>query len=208
MRVWAVALALLVVGLVAGAGVGSQAFPRVLTETITVTETSRDTVTETLTQTRYSTVTSLSVSTELKTVTETMTETTETVVYETVTMIVSVTRTKTQVVEVTITVYPTGPGETLMTDRGSGDKNTRPFTLNETADLRIEVTLRGDPEYAALTWRLIPVGAEPWEAIADGSIDRDVGEFQFYAYQVPPGNYYINILSANVKWTIKVIKIS
>ena len=193
------AIVFLIVGLIVGAGIGSIAFPQTITETIHQTETSTISLTETVTQ--VSTV----VSTEKSTTTLTTIER----VTETATKTVSVTKTEVETVTVTseITVYPTG-GESLMSDKGSGDKNTKPFTLNETADLRIEVYLRGSPEYAGFHWYLIPVGAEKYQFIADGGVDEDVGSFEFYAYQVPPGSYYIHVISANVKWEISVYKLT
>ena len=197
------AIIFLIVGLIVGIAIGSLAFPQTVVNTIyqTETETSTISLTETKTVTQVSTV----VSTEKSTTTLTATKE----ITETATKTVSVTKTEVETVTVTseITVYPTG-GEPLMSDEGSGKKNTKPFTLNETSDLRIVVKVWGSPEWALLHWYLVPVGAEPYDAIADGEVDKDVGSFEFYAYQVPPGNYYLYVLSANVKWEVSVYRLT
>jgi len=193
----------LVIGLFVGVGIGSLAFPQTIVNTVYQTETETSTVSLTETVTQVSTVTSMEKLTTTLTAVERVTET--------ATKTVSITKTEVQTVTITskatVTVYPTG-GEPLMTDRGSGSKNTKPFTLNETADLRIEVYLRGSPEYAGFHWYLVPVGAEEYEYIDDGEVDEEVGSFEFYVYQVPPGNYYLNVLSANVKWEVSVYKLT
>ncbi|MEM2613479.1 MAG: hypothetical protein QXO15_04530 [Nitrososphaerota archaeon] len=40
-----------------------------------------------------------------------------------------------------------------------------------------------------------------------GDVDEESGSFEFYAAKIPPGDYYIKIISANCKWQIKVEKV-
>ena len=197
------AIILLVVGLAAGIGIGSLSFPR----TQTVTSTHSTTLTET--ETSYLITTILSPTTLTEEITKTLTEektiissfTTTNVLTETMTRIRTVIKTITSTI--TKLVYPAEDG-VLMRDSGSGSKNTKAFTLNETADLKIKAYLRGSPEYAIFHWYLIPVGAEEYEYIDDGEVSEDVGSFDFNVYRVPAGDYYLKILSANVKWKVEV----
>jgi len=80
--------------------------------------------------------------------------------------------------------------------------------LNETSDLKIIVKIypTTDLKYVGFHWYLYILELEKW--IKDGSINEESGTFEFYAARIPPGNYYVKVLSANCKWEIKVEKIT
>ena len=194
------AIILLVVGLAAGIGIGSLGFPR----TQTVTSTHSTTLTET--ETSYSTTTILSPTTLTEEVTKTLTEERTVISSFTTTNVLTETVTRTEVATMTITeietAYLTENG-ILMSDSGSGDKSTRPFTLTETSDIKIVFQISGPEEYAGLGWFMYPTG-ESTGYIDYGEVMEDVGSFEFYVAKVPPGDYYLKVLSANCKWKVKV----
>jgi len=193
---------LLVVGLVAGFSGGSVLRPVTVTEISTttqpVTTTQTQTIRETLTQT--STTTSISRYTVRETWLRTSTAT-----YRT-------TETTTQTATVTtimfLTVYPAQSGTVLVTDRGSGRKETRPFTLETPSDLKItiRITARANLQYVSLSWYLYEVGSEVY--FKTGSIREEQGVFEFYAARIPAGNWYVEILAANCNWEIRVEKVT
>jgi hypothetical protein len=193
---------LLVVGLVAGFSGGSVLRPVTVTEISTttqpVTTTQTQTIRETLTQT--STTTSISRYTVRETWLRTSTTT-----YRT-------TETTTQTATVTtimfLTVYPAQSGTVLVTDRGSGRKETRPFTLETPSDLKItiRITARANLQYVSLSWYLYEVGSEVY--FKTGSIREEQGVFEFYAARIPAGNWYVEILAANCNWEIRVEKVT
>ena len=195
------AIILLVVGLAAGIGIGSLGFPR----TQTVTSTHSTTLTET--ETSYSTTTILSPTTLTEEVTKTLTEERTVISSFTTTNVLTETVTRTEVATMTITeietAYPTENG-ILMSDSGSGSKSTRPFTLTETSDIKIVFQISGPEEYVVLGWFMYPTG-ESILYIDHGEVSEDVGSFEFYVAKVPPGDYYLKVLSANCKWKVKVI---
>jgi len=195
------AIILLVVGLAAGIGIGSLGFPR----TQTVTSTHSTTLTKT--ETSYLTTTILSPTTLTEEVTRTLTEKRTIISSFTTTNVLTETVTRTEVATVTVTeiktVYPTENG-VLMSDSGSGDKSTRPFTLTETSDIKIVFQISGPEEYVVLGWFMYPIG-ESILYIDHGEVSEDVGSFEFYVAKVPPGDYYLKVLSANCKWKVKVI---
>jgi len=88
-----------------------------------------------------------------------------------------------------------------MTDSGSGDKDTRPFTVEARSDLKITVVVRARAaiEYVGLSWYLRPVG-ERVGYITSGDVNEEQGTFEFYAAAIPPGNYHIHVLAANYNW--------
>ncbi len=96
----------------------------------------------------------------------------------------------------------------LVTDRGSGDKDTRPFTLESASDLKITIRIiaRADLRYVGLYWYLFNVDLERW--LKNGQVDGEQGVFTFYAARVPAGNWYIRIISANCNWEITVEKVT
>ncbi len=194
------AIILLVVGLAAGIGIGSLGFPR----TQTVTSTHSTTLTET--ETSYSTTTILSPTTLTEEVTKTLTEERTVISSFTTTNVLTETVTRTEVATMTITeietAYPTENG-ILMSDSGSGSKSTRPFTLTETSDIKIVFQISGPEEYVVLGWFMYPTG-ERIRYIDNGEVMEDVGSFEFYVAKVPPGDYYLKVLSANCKWKVKV----
>jgi hypothetical protein len=116
------------------------------------------------------------------------------------------TRTITQTV--LTTVYPAERGDVLVTDRGSGDKDTRPFTLETVSDLKITVRIRAraDLRWVSLSWYLYNVEEGRW--IKHGEVNQEEGDFEFYAARVPAGNWYIRILAANCDWEITVEKVT
>ena len=191
------AVILLITGLIVGTGIGSIVFPQTVIQTETITETWETTVRETYSLTQTVTQSEIVTSTQTIEITKTSISTS--------TLTKTSTTTLTEFVTIEITVYPTG-GELLMSDKGSGEKNTKPFTLNETSDLRIVVKIWGNPEWALLHWFLYPVGSDLY--FDDGEVDRDTGTFEFYVYQVPAGNYYLHIVPANVKYEISVYKLT
>jgi len=91
-----------------------------------------------------------------------------------------------------------------MTDTGSGEKNTKAFTLARTSDIKISFHLTGGAKVAFLYWYLYPVGAELYEFVGSGRIDKSSGDFDFYVYALPPGRYYLKISSMNVEWKVIV----
>jgi hypothetical protein len=205
---------LLVVGLVAGFSGGSVLRPVTVTETSTttqpVTTTQKQTIRETLTQT--STTTSISTYTVRETWLRTSTATYRTTETSTVTTTYRITETTTQTATVTtimfLTVYPAQSGTVLVTDRGSGNKETRPFTLERASDLKItiRITATAALEYVGLSWYLYNVGSEDF--FKHGSIRGEQGVFEFYAASVPAGNWYFQILAANCNWEIRVEKVT
>jgi hypothetical protein len=191
---------LLVVGLVAGFSGGSVLRPVTVTEISTttqpVTTTQTQTIRETLTQT--STTTSISTLTIRQTLTSTTTyRTTQTL-----------TQTATVTTTALTTVYPAQSGTVLVTDRGSGNKETRPFTLDTSSDLKITIRImaRADLRYVSLSWYLYNVDLGRW--IKNGDVNEEQGVFEFYAARVPAGNWYVKILSANCNWEIRVEKVT
>jgi hypothetical protein len=62
------------------------------------------------------------------------------------------TSTTTATATIVSTVYPAVSGTVLVRDRGSGSKETPPFTREATSDLRIKVTIRAraDLRYVGL----------------------------------------------------------
>ena len=198
------AIALLIVGLLVGSGIGMMVFPK------TVTQTETETTTKTLVSTE------IQPTTIVKTIKETVRETeirstiiTETVIRsKTVTLTKTITSTEFTTIMITRKVYPSESETVLVSDSGSGDKDTRPFTLNETSDLRIVVRIRAtaDVEYVGFAWYLYIPEIERW--IKNGKIWGEQGEFEFYAASIPPGNYYVKVISANCKWTLRVEKVA
>jgi hypothetical protein len=106
------------------------------------------------------------------------------------------------------TVYPAQSGTVLITDRGSGTKDTRPFTLETASDIKITIRIRAtaDLQYVTLAWFLYNVDLERW--IKNGQVNREQGVFEFYATRVPAGNWYVKIISANCNWEITVEKVT
>ena len=198
------AVILLIVGLIVGAGIGMMAFPKTITET--ETETSTRTLVSTQIQPTTKTVEKTIRETEIRSTVVTETET----ITKSKTITLTKTVTSTELITKTITrkVYPSESETVLVSDSGSGDKDTRPFTLNETSDLKITVKMRarGDLEFVGLSWYLYVVELERW--IKMGEVNEEVGEFEFYAANIPPGNYYIRVISANCKWTLRVEKVA
>ena len=185
---------LLVVGLVAGFVGGAVMRPVTVTEVSTTTETTTSTYASTVRETMVQTTTTTSIQTVLRTFTQTLTQTFRTTD--------TVTRTTTQTA--LTTVYPAERGSVLVTDRGSGDKDTRPFTLETVSDLKITIRIiaRADLRFVGLTWYLYNVDIDRW--IRHGEVDEDQGVFEFYAARVPAGNWYVRIISANCNWEITV----
>ena len=198
------AVVLLIIGLIVGTGIGMIAFPKTITQT--ETETSTETLTSTQIQPTTKTIEKTIRETEIRstiiTETETITKS------KTVTLTKTVTSTEFTTATVTRKIYPSESEAVLVSDSGSGDKDTRPFTLNETSDLKIVVRIRatGDVEYVGFAWYLYIPEIEKW--IKNGKIWEDQGEFEFYAANIPPGNYYVKVISANCKWTLKVEKVA
>jgi hypothetical protein len=185
---------LLVVGLVVGFGGGAAVRPATVTETRT----------EIATQTAVSTVWATAVVTAIQTVRETLLGTTTAV--QTLRMTDTVTETRTTTVATT--VYPAESGDILVTDKGSGNKDTKPFTLDKPSDLKItvRVTARGDLRYVSLAWYLYNVDAGKW--IRNGEVNGEEGVFEFYATNIPSGNWYVKILAANCNWELTVEKVT
>jgi len=186
----------LVVGLAAGFGGGAVLRPMTVTEvstaTVTTTSTQLSTIRETVVQTTHTTLTrTLEL---LRTLTQTFR------------VIETVMRTTTRTA--LTTVYPAERGTVLVTDRGSGNKDTRPFTLESPSDLKItiRVTARADLKFVSLHWYLYNVDIGRW--IRNGEVDEEEGVFEFYAARVPAGNWYISILAANCNWEITVEKVT
>jgi hypothetical protein len=173
---------------------------------VTVTETSTTTqpVTTTLTQTIRETLTQTSTTTSISTQTirQTFTSTTTYRTTQTLTQTATVTTTT------LTTVYPAQSGTVLITDRGSGRKETRPFTLETPSDLKltISITARANLQYVSLSWYLHEVGSEVY--FKTGSIREEQGVFEFYAARIPAGNWYVEILAANCNWEITVEKVT
>jgi len=195
-------LVLLLVGLLAGFGAGAvmRPLPTTVTETVksTIYSTLRETETVSLTVRETATRTTTSVLTQvvLSTATQTLTQTRQTTT--------TVVRTTTALT----TVYPAERGTILVTDSGSGNKDTRPFTLQSASDLKITVRIRAqaDLEYVGFAWYLYNVELERW--LKRGDVWEDEGVFEFYAANVPPGNWYVKILAANCRWEITVEKVT
>jgi hypothetical protein len=191
---------LLVVGLVAGFGGGAVLRPVTMTETLTTTQPVTTTLTQTIRETLTQTSTTTSISTQ--TIRQTFTSTTTYRTTQTLTQTATVTMTA------LTTVYPVWSGTILVTDRGSGTKDTRPFTLETASDIKITIRIRAtaDLRYVSLSWYLYNVDLERW--IKNGAINNEQGVFEFYAARVPAGNWYVKILSANCNWEITVEKVT
>ena len=198
------AVILLVVGLIAGLGIGSQAFPR------TVTSISRETeiVTSTLTKLQPTTIIETRRETVIETHPYTVTKISFLTTTETETRTTTATITDWTFITITRRVYPSESEQVLLTASGSGSRDTRPFTLNETSDLRIIVIVKptGSIEYVTLHWYLIPVGAEEYQYVKDGKLEKESGTIEFYASMIRAGSYYLKILSANCKWSLRIEK--
>jgi hypothetical protein len=191
---------LLVVGLMAGFGGGAVLRPVTVTETSTTTQPVTTTLTQTIRETLTQTSTTTSTSTQ--TIRETLTSTTTYRTTQTLTQTTTVTTTA------LTTVYPAQSGTVLVTDRGSGRKETRPFTLETPSDLKIttRITARANLQYVSLSWYLYEVGFEVY--FKTGSIREEQGVFEFYAARIPAGNWYVEILAANCNWEITVEKVT
>jgi hypothetical protein len=193
---------LIVVGLIIGVGVGAIAFPQTitstqtLTETRTLTEKAIEKMTETKTETFSTTLYSTRTLTVRETLTSTVTKTTTSISFSFFT------------ITLTRRVYPSETETVLVTDSGSGNKETRPFTLNETSDLKITIKIypTADLKYVGLHWYLYILELGRW--IKEGEINEESGTIEFYAARIPAGNYYVKVISANCKWEIKVEKIA
>jgi len=95
--------------------------------------------------------------------------------------------------------------EFLMIDSGSGDKNTKPFTIDRRTTIVILVVIDAeDPEGVLFSWFLRRIGEEGY--IDVGSVEGRVGNFTFYVYDVPPGTYYLKIISTNCMWAFGVVE--
>ncbi|MEM0233498.1 MAG: hypothetical protein QXL22_05710 [Candidatus Nezhaarchaeales archaeon] len=167
-----------------------------------------ETIRETFTNTILSTLTFMKTFTEKTTYTHLSTKTITATQVTTSTITKHITTTAISTVMVTRSIYPSESMTVMVVDSGSGYKDTRPFTLNETSDLKIIITIypTSDLKYVSLHWYLVPVGLERYEAIRDGSIEEESGREEFYLTAIPPGNYYVDIISANCKWEIKIEK--
>ncbi len=195
---------LLVAGLLAGFFSGSVLNPVTVTSTRveTVTETKSVTITQPVTVTSYET---LQRSTTLfVTIRTTLTSATTSISTVKTTATITTTATTTMV----STVYPAVSGTVLVRDRGSGDKETPPFTLEAASDLKIKITIRAraDLQYVALSWYLYEVGEDLF--YKRGSVQEEQGTFEFYAAAIPRGNWYIRVNSANCNWEITVEKVT
>ena len=193
---------MLVVGLVAGLGAGSMVFggASTVTETVTGYLTILSTVASTEKVTETKVVPTTFYSTETVTVREVSTST----ILRTTTSVSTLTLTVTE----TRRVYPPESEAILITDSGSGNKDTRPFTLDETSDLKItvKITPTADLKYVLFDWYLYIPGVEKW--LKHATVEEDAGTFEFYAAKIPPGDYYVKVLAANCKWEISVEKIA
>jgi len=200
MRVWVLPIVLLVVGLLAGFGGGAVLRPVTVTETSTTTKPVTTTLTQTIRETLTQTSTTTSTSTQ--TIRETFTLTTTYRTTQTLTQTATVTTTA------LTTVYPAQSGTVLITDRGSGTKDTRPFTLETPSDLKITIRIRAtaDLQFVGLRWFLYNVDLERW--IKNGMVDKEEGVFEFYAARIPTGNWYVKVISANCNWEITVEKVT
>jgi hypothetical protein len=191
---------LLVVGLAAGFGGGAVLRPVTVTETSTTTQPVTTTLTQTIRETLTQTSTTTSTSTQ--TIRQTFISTTTYRTTQTLTQTATVTTTA------LTTVYPAQSGTVLLTDRGSGNKDARPFTLETASDLKItiRITARADLRYVGLSWYLYNVDLGRW--IKNGEVNEEQGVFEFYAARIPAGNWYVKILSANCNWEITVEKVT
>jgi len=191
-------LGLLLVGLLVGLGGGAALRPGPTTVTEVVRETTVQTATATLTVLQPTTVTQTLRLVDVITTTRTALTTVTNVATKTVTTVTTA----------LTTVYPAERGDVLVTDRGSGDKDTRPFTLETVSDLKITVRIkaRADLRWVSLSWYLYNVEEGSW--IKHGEVDEEEGVFEFYAARVPAGNWYIRILAANCDWEITVEKVT
>ena len=201
------AVILLIVGLIVGAGIGMMAFPKTITET--ETETSTKTLVSTQIQPTTKTIEKTIRETEIRSTVITETET----ITKSKTITLTKTVTSTELITKTVTrkVYPSESETILLSDSGSGTKDTRPFTLNETSDLRIIFTIypKAELKYVGINWYLVPVGAESYfDAIKSGTSREESGKVEFYAAAVPSGSYYIHVTSANCRWSVKVEKVA
>jgi len=200
--------ALLAAGLVAGFGAG--AFIRPVTHTETLRLTLTESVVSTTTVPTTLTTSTTATLTKPTTMTAYITQTTSKFITTTVrsTIRTTTTNTATTYVVFVTTVYPAERGTVLVSDRGSGDKETRPFTLDSTSDLRLKlrITARADLRYVGLSWYLYQVGATRY--FKSGSIDEEQGVFEFYLAAIPAGNWYVKILAANCNWELIVEKVT
>jgi len=114
----------------------------------------------------------------------------------------------TRTVTVTVSELETSSEEKtefLMIDSGSGDKNTKPFTIDKRTTLVILVVIDAeDPEGVLFSWFLRRIGEKGY--IDVGSVEERVGNFTFYVYDVPPGTYYLKIISTNCMWAVGVVE--
>jgi len=176
------AWAALAIGLIIGMGIGLFAgHPPVTFRTVSYTT---STLTETATK----------LATTIKTVTTTM-KTTYTTFRETTTT------------TFTKTIYPAETPEILLTARGKGNKETKPFTVENTTDLQIIVTLKAisDPRDIYFNFVLKPINSVFYKPI--GKITSEEGVFEFYLIKVEADNYYLRIESRNCEWEVVVKKV-
>jgi hypothetical protein len=194
-------IVLLIISLIIGVGIGSIFFPQTITstktsiETKTLTEKIIEKIVETRTEILPTTLYSTRTLTTKETSTSTITKTTTSVSFSFLTT------------TLTKKIYPGEAEIVLITNSGSGNKDTRPFTLNETSDLKITIRIYPtvDIKYVVLHWYLYILELDKW--IKDGSINQESGTLEFYAAHIPPGNYYVKVISANCKWEMRVEKI-
>ncbi len=170
----ALSVGLLVIGLVIGAGIAATAIPP---RTVTSTQTQSVVLTS-----PQSTTTTVSTTTIIATLTRTQTTT----------------QTTTQIVTKATT------GATLVTNGGSGNANSQPFTAT-TANVQIvlNLTATGSLTYAAAYWYIKQVSVS--YSTCKGNIQNQQGSFVDYCYGLTIGtNYYIEIDGANVNWQVSV----
>ncbi|MEM3080943.1 MAG: hypothetical protein QXH32_05155 [Candidatus Caldarchaeum sp.] len=92
----------------------------------------------------------------------------------TVTSTIRTTTTNTAIAYITYvnTIYPAERGVVLVSDRDSGIKETKPFTLNSTSDLKLKlgITATAELRFVTLHWYLYKVCSERY--CKEGSIDK------------------------------------
>jgi hypothetical protein len=136
----------------------------------------------------------------------TRTETRVEILTHTQQIVVTISEMRTLTIPITTTIYASETaGGIIMSDSGTGDKDTRPFTLSEETDIKVVFTLRPRTEdlgVVFLGWLLYD--AETMEWIRKGEINEAGGMHEFYLTSVPPGKYFIRVLAANTDWKVSV----
>jgi len=153
--------------------------------------------------TRNSTQTETSIHTSTKTQTSLITST----AFQTTTVQVLSTATQYSTLTNTQTITKVVTGTILVTNSGSDDGSSQPFTATTTGvEIRLNITATASLNYVAVSWYIYQVGG--LGSTCHGGRDSQQGSFTDYCYNLTTGvNYYVEVLAANANWQVAVLEL-